>query len=255
MTLYYDQHGHGPDVMLVHGWGLHGGVWADVAHELSAHCRVTIPDLPGHGRAREILPRAFTPEVFAEEVQRVLSGPATWVGWSLGALVALSAALRFPQSVTKIVLVGATPKFTRSAEWPYATKPEVLDQFAHDLEHDYLTTLTRFLSLQVSAEEDRAVLRRLREELFRYGKPAAAALRAGLRLLMEADYRTVLPDISAPALVIHGERDQLVPVGAARYLAEHLPQARLEIIPRAGHAPFLTHSPLFLDKLKGFIHG
>ena len=56
-------------------------------------------------------------------------------------------------------------------------------------------------------------------------------------------------------LVIHGERDQLVPVGAARYLAEHLPQARLEIIPRAGHAPFLTHLPLFLDKLKGFIHG
>jgi pimeloyl-[acyl-carrier protein] methyl ester esterase len=42
-------------------------------------------------------------------------------------------------------------------------------------------------------------------------------------------------------------------VGAAKYLAQHLPQARLEILPGAGHAPFLSHPEIFLEKLKDFI--
>ena len=57
-----------------------------------------------------------------------------------------------------------------------------------------------------------------------------------------------------PALVIHGERDRFAPLGAARFLAGHLPQARLEIVRAAGHAPFLSHPELFLEQLRGFIH-
>lgn len=255
MTIYYEQHGHGPDVILVHGWGMHGGVWSDVTHELSTHCRVTVPDLPGHGRSRAVPPREFTAETLAGEVQQVLSGPAIWVGWSLGGFVALAAAQRFPRSVTKLVLVGATPKYARSADWPHAMSPEVLQQFALNLERDYVATLTRFLSLQVAAGEDRGVLRRLREEMFRYGEPPPAALHAGLRLLRQEDRRASLPGIAPPALVIHGDRDRFVPVGAARFLAAQLPQARLELVPGAGHAPFLSHPAYFLEKLKSFIHG
>ena len=91
MILYYEQHGQGPDVVLVHGWAQHGGIWTDVARALSAEFRVTVPDLPGHGRSRDFLPRAFTADALAEEVRRVLPGPATWVGWSLGGFVALAA--------------------------------------------------------------------------------------------------------------------------------------------------------------------
>ena len=65
----------------------------------------------------------------------------------------------------------------------------------------------------------------------------------------------MLSQVATPALVIHGGRDRLAPVGAARFLAEHLPRARLEIVAGAGHAPFLSHPALFLEKLKGFIHG
>lgn len=255
MTLFYDEAGQGPNVVLLHGWGLHGGVWGDVTHALSKHGHIIVPDFPGHGRSRDIVPRAYTSEVFAEEITRLLPGPTVWVGWSLGALVTLSAARHFPEFVTKMALVGATPKFTRTADWPYATRSEVLNQFAHDLEHDYISTLTRFLSLQVSTPEDRGVLRQLREELYRYGEPQATALRAGLKLLMEADHRAAIPGINVPTLIIHGERDQLVPVGAARFMTTQMKQARLEIIPSAGHAPFLTHTALFVEKLKDFIHG
>jgi pimeloyl-[acyl-carrier protein] methyl ester esterase len=72
---------------------------------------------------------------------------------------------------------------------------------------------------------------------------------------MEEDHRSAISAINVPTLIIHGERDQLVPVGAARFVATQVKQARLEIIPRAGHAPFLTHQSLFVEKLKDFIHG
>jgi pimeloyl-[acyl-carrier protein] methyl ester esterase len=97
------------------------------------------------------------------------------------------------------------------------------------------------------------VLRRLRDEMFRYGEPVTAALHAGLRLLKEEDRRDVLADIAAPALVVQGERDRLVPMGAARFLVEHLPQARLAPVPGAGHAPFLSHPAVFLEKLGEFM--
>src|SRR3990167_2261670 len=232
MSIYYEQHGHGPDVVLVHGWGLHGGVWSDVARVLSAEYRVTVPDLPGHGRSRDFLPREFTPEVLAGEVQRVLPGPAIWVGWSLGGFVALAAAQRAPGAVAKLVL----------------------EQFALNLEQDYAATLDRFLSLQMAAGEDRAVLRRLCDKLFRHGEPPAAALHQGLQLLKQEDRRASLPGIAVPALVVHGERDRITPVGAARFLAARLPRARLELVPGAGHAPFLSHTSHFLEKLKDFMH-
>ena len=252
MTLYYERSGHGPDVVLVHGWGLHGGVWADVARTLSKDCRVTVPDLPGHGRSREYRPHEYTPEVLAEEVRRVLPGPANWVGWSLGAFVALGAAQQYPHAVVKLVLVGATPKYVRSPDWPHAMSLAVLQQFARNLEMDYVATLTRFLSLQTGGE-DREVLRRLREEMFRYGQPPVAALRDGLRLLEREDLRAELPGIAAPSLLIHGERDRFAPVEAGRFLAAHLPQARLEIVRGAGHAPFLSHPALFVEQVQGFI--
>ncbi|MDP2708145.1 MAG: pimeloyl-ACP methyl ester esterase BioH [Burkholderiales bacterium] len=253
MTPYYEQYGQGPELVLVHGWGSHGGVWTDIARALSAEHRVTIPDLPGYGRSRDFLPSAYTPEVLAEGVRRGLSGPAVWVGWSMGGLVALAAAQRYPQEVARLVLVGATPKYVQSADWPHAMSPTVLDQFAHNLEQDYAGTLERFLTLQMAAGEDRAVLRRLRDEMFRYGEPSTAALQAGLRLLKEEDRRDALAGVATPTLVIHGARDRLAPVGAARYLAQQLPQARLEIIPVAGHALFLSHPAMFLEKLKDFI--
>ena len=253
MNIYYEQSGHGPDVVLIHGWGSHGGVWTEIARALVTDFRVTVPDLPGHGRSHDFAPGTFTPEIMAEQIRHRLSGPAIWVGWSMGGLVALAAAQQLTRAVSGFVLVNATPKYVQSPDWPHAMPPSVLEQFAQNLEQDYAGTLERFLTLQMAVGEDRAVLRRLRDEMFRYGEPVTAALHAGLRLLQEEDRRDVLGGIDAPALVIQGERDRLVPMGAARFLVEHLPQARLAPVPGAGHAPFLSHPAVFLEKLRDFI--
>lgn len=242
-----------PEVVLLHGWGLHGGVWDGLREALGARVRTMAPDLPGHGHARGAV-ADFTLDALAGQVAGLLAGPAVWVGWSLGALVALTAALQFPQAVVRLVLIGATPRFVQAHGWPHAMTVETLAQFTRALESDYRGTLLRFLSLQAGAgDAGRETVRRLRAVLAAGGEPAPAALRAGLRLLAETDLRAALPAIRTPALVVHGGRDRLAPPAAARHLASALPAARLHLIPAAGHAPFLSHPAEVGHALEAFL--
>ncbi len=252
--MHVETYGAGRNIVLVHGWGLHGGVWRDLAQQLAGSFGVIVPDLPGHGRSRRV-DDAFTLEVLADALQQQVAGPAVWVGWSLGAHVALTAARRFPAAVDRLVLIGATPRFVQAPDWPHAMVPETLAQFARELETDYRGTLARFLSLQAGdGDAARETVRRLRVILAECGDPAPAALRAGLRLLAETDLRSQLADIGAPALVLHGGRDRLAPPGAGEYLAAHLPRAQFALIPPAGHAPFLSHPDETWRALETFLN-
>ena len=245
--------GDGPTVVLVHGWGLHGGVWRDLAARLARSFRVLVPDLPGHGRSRGVHTGASLSGLAGDLSQR-LTEPAVWIGWSLGAFVALAAARNRPQAVSRLVLVGATPKFVQAPDWPCAMPPAALAQFARDLESDYRGTLARFLSLQMGADETaQATVRELRTMLMEHGEPDPAALRSGLQWLANTDLRADLSAIAAPTLVLHGSHDRLVPPAAAKFLAERLPAARLTLIPSAGHAPFLSHADATWNALSEFL--
>jgi pimeloyl-[acyl-carrier protein] methyl ester esterase len=252
-AIYSERIGHGPDLVMIHGWGLHGGAWGGLPAHLAGRFRVTVVDLPGHGRSPRAAPLSL--DTLTAAVAEQIEGPAIWLGWSLGALVALDAALRFPGKVQKLVLTGATPRFTRAPDWPQAISPEILAEFAAELHGDYQATLLRFLSLQVGgADEAHATLRALRAEVLRHGAPDGEALREGLAILSQTDLRARLGEIRAPTRIIHGGRDRLSPPAAARALAAHLPHAQLDMIAAAGHAPFLSHAREFSTCLDEFLH-
>ena len=82
--------GSGPDLVLIHGWALHGGVFAPLARRLAPHFRLHLVDLPGHGLSRDpdetLDLRSVAVHVAAQ------TPPAIWLGWSLGGLLALRAA-------------------------------------------------------------------------------------------------------------------------------------------------------------------
>ncbi len=252
--LFREQLGSGPDLVLVHGWGVHGGVWNSLASVLAARFRVTMVDLPGHGRSLGLGPAADL-DMYADTLAGVVDGPADWLGWSLGATVLLRMCERYPQHVQRLVLVGATPRFTSAADWPWGMDPEVLDAFSRELRTDYRATLQRFLSLQLGADEAaRAPVRRLRTELFRYGEPNHAALDAGLAILRSADLRASLSGIRVACQIIHGAHDRLVAPAAAEFLGARLNASRCDVLAGAGHAPFLSHPRAFETVLDAFLH-
>ena len=248
MRLWHEQQGSGPDLLLVHGWGMHGGVWGDLPASLARHFRVTTLDLPGHGRSDAVRAAQSLGDL-TDAVIELCPASAVWLGWSLGSLVALDAALRYPEKVTRLVLVGATPKFVQAPDWPHAMLAEVFAEFARSLSHDYRATLLRFLSLHVGGSADgRALLKQLRAKVFTpHGDPQPEALAAGLAILGQTDLRARLAEVRAPTLVVHGSHDRLAAPGAAEYLVAHLPQARLLRVEGAGHAPFLSHPAQFVQ--------
>lgn len=252
MTIYYEQHGSGPDIVLVHGWGMNGHVWGPTVKALSENYRVTVVDLPGHARSNNEVPDPFTLELLAETIVELVS-PAIWIGWSLGGMVSMTAAQLWPDKIEGLVLVGSTPKFVQSDDWKDGIPPALLSTFASDLGKDYQKVITRFLSLQVGEDDDsRQLLRQLRKQIFQYPAPETDVLLAGLSLLRQSDLRMSLPEISQPTLVVHGGYDRLVPEAAARYLVDYLPKAHLVLFAKAGHLPFLSQTTDFIQRVGEF---
>ena len=253
MTPYVDIRGDGPDLVLLHGWALHGGMWGPWIDELARHGRLHLVDLPGHGRSP--WPDGVSDLAgLAAAVRPVVPDGAALLGWSLGGMVALELARGPRPRLGALVLVATTPRFVVDEDWDHGMSPSLLAEFARGLAADHRATVQNFLALQTRGDERaHETLRELRRNLDAHGPPDAAALEAGLGILGAADLRSALPRIAVPALVIAGDHDRITPPGAGLELAARLPQARLAAIARSGHAPFLSHGPQVLAEVRGFL--
>ena len=240
--LHRDQYGQGPELVLLHGWGMHGGLLRLFAEQLGEAFHVNVIDLPGHGNSP--WQPAVSLDDWAQQVLDCVPQPAYWIGWSLGGLVALAAAQREPRQVRSLMLMASTPRFVMAADWPCAVDAKVFEQFAGHLDTDAEKTLARFLALQVrSADHSSDLLRQLRQDLKTRPSAMAEALRAGLKLLQESDLRHHVDDVAMPLFGVFGERDTLVPASVSRLLADECHV----VLEGAGHAPFLSHPEVCVE--------
>lgn len=254
MSLYVQVRGAGPDLVMIHGWGMHGGIWGPVLDALSAQFRLHIVDLPGLGHSATVLP--YTLDSLSDAVAQIAPEKVAVCGWSLGGQVALNWALRRPGQVNQLLLVGATPKFVNAEDWAFGVEATVFREFAAQVQQDYRGTLSKFLALQAhGGDAAKDTTRRLREHFFERGEPAAENLQAGLDILLKTDLRDELVQINTPTLLLHGDYDKLAPVHAGYWLAEHLPAANLKVCKGASHAPFLSHPTWFVEYSKEFLVG
>lgn len=247
MMLHTETLGRGPDVVFLHGWGLHGGVFSRLARHLAdSGLTVHLVDLPGHGHT----PAEATFDIarIADQLALAFPLPVQVVGWSLGGLVAQHWAARHPDTVRSLSLVATSPRFVRSADWPHAQPREAIETVGHNLATDFEGTLRRFLALQtLGAPHARQTLEAMQSLLFAHGRPQG--LMPALQALLEADARAVAPEIACPTGLFFGARDVITPAGAARWLAHTLPDARLHLFAQASHAPFLSHESDFIAAL------
>lgn len=254
MRLHAETTGRGPDLVLLHGWGLHSGIWAPLLPRLAPHCRITCIDLPGHGHS----PRGdatFTLEAAVAAVAAAAPPGATWLGWSLGGQIALAAALA-GHELERLVLVATTPRFVAGPDWPCAMDAATLADFGATLAADHRKTVRDFLALQLRGDRHAATrLAELRHLLAGRDDPEPGALAAGLEILAALDLRPRLAKVRQPALVISGERDRLTPAEAGRRLAAALPDGRLLVLPGAAHAPFLACPDAFVEAVTAFMPG
>lgn len=236
-----------PALVLLHGWGAHHRVWDEMAKHLGADLNVIAPDFPGN----DVLP--CTIERMVDQLAAAVPAQCMVAGWSLGGQLALAWARRHPQQVQRLVLIAATPRFVSAADWPHGMAPAVFAEFSVALGRDASATLRRFLLLQAQGDlQARKVARQLEAALVLQAQPADSVLVETLGWLQTTDLRADLPEITQPALVMHGDRDRIVPPAAGEYLAAHLPHARLALLAGAAHAPFLSDPDAMCNLMNDF---
>jgi pimeloyl-[acyl-carrier protein] methyl ester esterase len=246
--------GSGPPLVLLHGWAMHGGVFAALVERLRANRTVHVVDLPGHGRSRGSAVPLRLDACVAAIATTVPAAP--WCGWSLGGLVALQAAATMPDRVPALAMLCASPRFVRGAcaDWRHGVSPGIFREFATGLRCNYRGTLERFIALEaLGSDHAREEIRALRAELFARGEPDAAVLAEGLEILETTDLRGMLPSLSVPNLWLAGRRDRLVDPRAMREAAALAPGSDFHVIEHAGHAPFLTHADEVAARLRAFL--
>lgn len=238
-----------PQLVFLHGWGMHYSIWDGVVAKFAAH-RAVAASLPGYAGSPY---RPGGCGELAAALSARFDAPLIVCGWSLGAQIAMRWALAAPQQIERLILVGASPRFVATTDWQCGVAEHVFSQFATELALNYAKTIGRFLTLQADAG-DRATLRELRQTLT-HVEPSFDALRQGLDILLHEDLRGEVAAIQMPTLIINGSRDMLVPKCAPEFLLNLLPHAELQLVPDAGHAPFLSHGDEFVRRLKTFLDG
>ncbi len=239
--------GDGADIVLLHGWGMNSRVWAALLPKLSARFRVTCIDLPGHGGSEAV--EAPTVGVWVDALLAAAPPQAIWLGWSLGGMLAISAATARPDRVKGVVTVASNLRFVAGGGWPWGVSRQLFDDMVSGIAENPEETLRRFVALQfLGVRAGAEMVRQLRAAVVAE-MPSRQALLAGLDLLRDLDLRRDVSTCRAPLRMIFGGRDKLVPPDVATVVTDHAPTAEVAMLDQAGHASFLTHPEAFVSLL------
>lgn len=253
--------GSGPGVVALHGFAGNMSTWTQFVCSARKQYTVITIDLLGHGRSES--PR--TRERY--RVERSIADIATalkqlnvarpcWMGYSLGGRIALAAAALSPESCGALVLEGASPGLNSTAERRARRRRD--EALARLIMKEGVNTFTDYWGRQPLFESQKflppSVRRRIREQRVR-SKPLGLAntLRAA-NPGVQPPVSTLLPKIKVPVLCIVGEYDHKF-ITLGKEMCKKLPNGRLKIIPRAGHAPHIEKPREFNTTVLSFLNG
>ncbi|RUM78461.1 MAG: alpha/beta hydrolase [Candidatus Thioglobus sp.] len=225
--LYSRTIGTGPDLVLLHGWGFNSELFNDLIEQYKGQYRITVVDLPGHGRSNDIDGGL---DKWCDEIIKTLPKNPILLGWSLGGLLAIKIATKI--AISKLILVASTPNFIQANDWPYGIDDNNFRQFSDTLEINLSKGLKRFVSLQT---QDKDQLKTLNQSIDKF--PASAkALNQGLEILLTTDLVDELNQLKIPIEVILGNHDTLVPYRISNWYDKA--KIKTQVL-NAGHLPFL----------------
>jgi pimeloyl-ACP methyl ester carboxylesterase len=245
--MYYEIHGAGKPLVLIHGAFMTVEAWGDILAGLAKTRKVVAVELQGHGRTADI-DRPFSLEQFADDVAALLAhigvAKADIFGYSLGGGVALQMAIRHPEMTDKLVVASAT---TRSDGW----YPEVAENIAKITPDLFTGTIVRDGYNKVAPDPGAfpALVERIKAaEAKSYAWPEAS-IRA----------------IASPALIVIGDSDGVRPEHAVEMFRllgggvfgdlAGLPKSQLAVLPGTHHFSVMFRAAWLVPMITDFLEG
>ena len=244
--------GQGKDLVLIHGWGMHSGIWEPIIDRFSNQYTLHLVDIPGMGKSHVINP--YDLDHVTEEISKALPPSFDILGWSLGSLIAIKMSLMYPKKIHRMVLVGGTPCFINQTDWSYGVDVRDFNNFANNLFKNYKSTMINFYILQLMhSKNSKLIIKKLKEMEAVENPPEIKSLQLGLDILLNNDLRNDINKIKHQTLLITGDMDRLTPKSASMWLDSNLKESQLKLIKGASHIPFLSHSDEFFNCLDQFL--
>jgi pimeloyl-ACP methyl ester carboxylesterase len=249
------------DLVVVPGWvsNLDAG-WEtpEVEHfhrRLASFSRLILFDKRGTGLSDRDVDIASL-EVRMDDVRAVLdavgSKRAALLGWSEGGPMCALFAATYPERTSALIMASSYARMMEAPDYPFGRTQQQYEAFIKEIERDWGGPV----GLD-SRGPSRAGDERFRGWWARYLRASASPRTAVnvMRMNCEIDVRHLLPTIRVPTLVLHSVRDHTLSVEGGRYLARHIPGAKLVELPGEDHIPFLSDADAIVDEIEEFLTG
>ena len=260
----YQVVGDGPlDLIYVNGVSHLDAMWEEPRYarflrRLASFGRLVLFDMRGTGLSDPVpLGQLPTLEEWAADIDAVMEAVGTsraaLIGTTDGTAMAIFYAASHPDRVSALVLASATARLAADAGYPEGQAPgevasllaSIADRWGRPSSRDLVA-----VAFPPDADDEGVA-----DWWVRYQQQAASpgTAVAIFRMVAATDVRHVLPAISAPTLVLHGAQDGITPAGQARYVADHIPDARFVEVPGAGAWCWTTDA--MVDEIQEFLTG
>jgi non-heme chloroperoxidase len=251
IDLYYEDHGSGKPIVLIHGYPLSGASWEkQTAALLAAGHRVVTYDRRGFGRSSQPV-IGYNYDTFAEDLHKIVTQldlrDFALAGFSMGGgEVARYMGKYGSKGVSKAVFIGSVPPFLlKTPDNPEGVDLSVFDGIQKAVAADRYAFFTEFFKNFYNT--DLLLGKRVSEEAVRSSWNVAAGASATASLACVAtwheDFRKDLTHVDVPTLVIHGDADRIVPISASGLrTAKLIKGARLLVVKDGPHCVTWTHA-------------
>lgn len=236
------QAGEGPRLLLLHGVGLRAEAWNGQIDALAKDFEVIAPDLPGHGASARLEGAPGLPD-FSNCLARLLDRPAVVIGHSMGAMIALDLAFRFPEHVTGVAALNAIYRRTEAAREAVQKRA---DSLVGGTVPDPEPTLQRWFGNQPSPERQACASWLTSADPLGY--------RTAYRIFAVEDGPSDegLAGLICPALFLTGGLEPNSTPAMSRAMAGLAPQGRASVIEDAAHMMPMTHADAVTAILREF---
>ncbi len=253
IELYYEQHGSGPPLLLIAGLASDSQSWLPVVAALAQQFTVILPDNRGVGRSTQEC--AISVELMAHDCAALIHylghGQVAVVGHSMGGMVAMALAHRYPQLVACLVLVAAVARNSTRNNLLFCDWADRLE--AGERRAAWFRTILAWI-LTEQFFDNRQLLDATLTYLLSYPWPQLpAAFRHQVQAIAAFDATPRLRELTMPTRVLAGEHDILMPLEHAEYLARQIPGASLGIIKGAAHSLHTEQPQAFISAVTDFL--